>query len=248
MTKMISTVSLTFVALSSLAFAADGSACVDDQALQNLAKQEINYMLQRIPPAFADAVSDQQIRGEMTLQDSASCQVHWQLTLPEADIAEAQALLQAEPAKQIMLAAQGYQLPDRPLLEADFSLDASLSQPKHQETLQTAALGKLRATVELMYAMLTQARANGQGNGQAWTMPEKQALQTSCAQQFQADNAALACQCYSDGLADKFSSRQVKYNQYLASNPYAFATGNGASFKQLDKSLQTNCGLTPAKR
>lgn len=221
-------------------------ACLDAQALNGLADKEMQYMLQRIPPAFADAVSDQLIHGQMTAVSADACEAHWQLRLPAADIAEAQALLQADPAKQIMLAAQGYQIPEQAVLEADFAVDAGSLQVKHQDTLQTSALGKLRASVELMYAMLTQARANGQSHAQPWTGADKQALAADC-QQSPSVKSPAACDCYVDGLAEKYSARQVRYNRYLSTNPYAFATGNGAEFKQLDKKLQAECGLAASR-
>lgn len=219
-------------------------ACLNPQSLQTLADKEMQYLLQRIPPAFADAVSDRLIHGQMTSKDADHCQVRWQLILPAADIAEAQALLQAEPAKQIMLAAQGYQIPEQTNVDAEFAVDPTTLQPAHQEVLQTAPLGKLRASVELMYAMLTQARTNSRQEVQLpWAQAELESVQTSCQQQFRADDSKKACACYSQGLAEKYSARQVKYNRYLMTNPYAFATGNGGDFKQLEKTLQTSCGL-----
>lgn len=219
-------------------------ACLDQQSLQILADKEMQYLIERIPPAFADTVSDQLIQSHISLKAADDCQVRWQLTLPAADIAEAQALLQAEPAKQIMLAAQGYQIPEQEKIEADFSVDAATLQPARNEILQTAPLGKLRASVELMYAMLTQARTNSQDSHSAWTPEELQSVQASCQQQFRPDHRKDACNCYSRGLAEKYSARQVKYNRYLLTNPYAFAAGNGGDFKQLDKALQSSCGLS----
>lgn len=219
-------------------------ACLDQQSLQALADKEMQYLLQRIPPAFGDAVSDQLIHSHMHSKAGDDCQVHWQLTLPAKDIVEAQALLQAEPAKQIMLAAQGYQIPEREDVEADFFVDPTNLQPLRKEVLQTASLGKLRASVELMYAMLTQARTNVQETHAEWTPAELQSVQASCQQQFYASSTEAACDCYSRGLAEKYSARQVKYNRYLLTNPYAFATGNGEEFKRLDKTLQTSCGLS----
>lgn len=219
-------------------------ACLDQQSLQRLADKEMQYLIQRIPPAFGDAVSDQLIQQHMDVKDAGTCQIRWQLTLPAADISEAQALLQADPAKQIMLAAQGYQIPEQTHVEADFVVDAATLQPLHQEVLQTAPLGKLRASVELMYAMLTQARTSGSAKPLPWTQAELQSAQNSCQQQFRADKSEAACTCYNHGLAEKYSARQVKYNRYLLTNPYAFATGNGGDFKQLDKSLQASCGLS----
>ncbi len=220
-------------------------ACIEASALQKLAESEMGYMLQRIPPAFADAVADGQIQGSMQIQSAEACQLHWQLTLPAADIEEAQAILQAQPAKQIMLAAQGYAIPAQTSLDVLFLLDEKRMQPQPKEALQTAPLGKLRASVELMYALLTQARADDAGSHPAWTVPETQALNAHCAEQFVAkEDIQQACACRTQEISARFTARQVRYNQYLSSNPYAFASGNGDGFKQLDKRLQQSCGLT----
>jgi hypothetical protein len=218
-------------------------ACLSEQALKTLADKEMQYMLQRIPPAFADAVADQQIVGNMSLVSTQPCLVHWQLQLPAAEIAEAQALLQADPAKQIMLAAQGYQIPEAAENGADFTVDMPHLQPLHSETLQTAPLGKLRASVELMYAMLTQARADALSTPAPWSSQDQQSLVQACHQRYPNEQMTQACTCYAQGLAEKYSYRQVRYNQYLSTNPYAFATGNGAAYKRLEKSLQATCGL-----
>lgn len=219
-------------------------ACIEASALQKLAEGEMSYMLQRIPPAFADAVADGEIKGSMQIQSAETCQLHWQLTLPAADIEEAQAILQAQPAKQIMLAAQGYEIPAQTSLGALFLLDEKRMQPQPKEVLQTASLGKLRASVELMYAMLTQARADVTGSHPVWTASEIQTLNAHCAEQFVAKkDIQQACACRTQEITARFSARQVRYNQYLLSNPYAFASGNGDGFKQLEKRMQQSCGL-----
>lgn len=220
-------------------------ACVDTVALEKLASSELNYMLNRIPPAFADAVADGQVQGRMQLEAADTCQVAWQLTLPAADMQEAQAILQAQPAKQIMLAAQGYEIPTQSPVIAVFAVDEKRMQPQAKEILQTAPLGKVRASVELMYAMLTQARADGPNPQVAWTATDMEQLNAQCVTQFASQQEiAQSCSCRTQEIAGRFSARQVRYNQYLASNPYAFATGNGEAFKQLDKQSQQHCGLT----
>ncbi|MDP8566308.1 hypothetical protein [Methylophilus aquaticus] len=219
-------------------------ACIEASALQRLAESEMGYMSQRIPPAFADAVADRQIQGNMQIASADACQLHWQLTLPAADIEEAQAILQAQPAKQIMLAAQGYEIPAQTSLDALFLLDEKRMQPQPKEGLQTAPLGKLRASVELMYALLTQARADAAARHPVWTEPETQILNAQCAMQFVAkEDIQQACACRTQEISARFTARQVRYNQYISSNPYAFASGNGGDFKQLDKRLQERCGL-----
>lgn len=222
-------------------------ACLETSALNTLSQQEMQYMLQRIPPAFADAVADQQVHGQLTLNNANDCTVRWQVTLPATDLAEAQAVLQADPAKQIMLNAQGYHIPETTTPQAVFSVDAAGLKPRHQDTLQTAELGKMRASIELMYAMLTQSRANQQTAAQPWSAQDQQALLSYCQQRYPEEGSSTACACYAQGLSAQYSPRQVRYNQYLASNPYAFASGNGGAYKQLEKSLQKSCGLPAIK-
>ena len=225
-------------------------ACLDDAAVTRLASQELQALMQRIPPAFADTVEDGHIQSRMTQVAGDDCQAMWQLTLPAQDLEEARAVLQAQPAKQIMLAAQGYEIPQQTTLQAVFRVDAAALKPQAKEALQTTELGKLRTTVELIYALLTQARADTVNQQLApWSGPQMAALNQDCQQQFTATaSAAEACSCRSTGLSARFSARQVRYNAYLNSNPYAFASGHGAVFKQLDKQLQAECGLSPVKK
>lgn len=171
-------------------------ACLPPSALTALADQEMQYLLQRVPPAFADAVADQIVQGRMTLHDASTCQIGWQMQLPAADVAEAQALLQVDVAKRIMLAAQGYEIPAQTTLTAEFKLAPGSMQIMHNDTLQTAELGKLRASVELMYALLTQARANGLADKPvSWSAAELQTVQAQCGQQFKTAPAGNGCVC-----------------------------------------------------
>lgn len=220
-------------------------ACTDSQTLQKASQLEMQYMLQRIPPAFADAFTDGQIHGSMIVADETRCLIRWRLMLPERDLAEAQAILQAQPAKRIMLAAQGYDIPAAVFNEAEFTLNPAKLEPQTQDTLQTAPLGKLRASVELMYAMITQSRADNTGDGKPWLADDVQKLNQDCAKQFIMRDTQ-SCDCRTQGLSAQYSARQVRYNLYLLTNPYAFAAGHGEKFKQLNKKLQESCGLSPS--
>lgn len=218
-------------------------ACLDSQALQQLNQQELAYLNARIPPAFADALEDGQIEGSMRVQNTQACTIVWQLQLPASDIAAAQQLLAAQPARQIMLRAQGYALPEQSPLTASFALDPSTGQISKSDTLQTAELGKLRASVELMYAMLTQQRANDVVEGRAtWTSAQRSHANADCRQRH-AGASEAACVCVSDKLAAAIPYRQWRYYSYILSNPYAFASGDGAAIRQLDKQSQQACQL-----
>lgn len=134
--------------------------CLNESSLQKIGQNEMSYMLGRIPPAFADAVTDKKITLATTAADQNACQAKLEITLPQEDVTEVNALLERDPAKKIILFSQGYALPDSTKLYATFNVAPNTYEVAHQDTLHTAELGKLRASVEMMYAMLTQARAN----------------------------------------------------------------------------------------
>lgn len=229
-----------------LSLSIPGLACLDRQALQQLNQQEIAYLNARIPPAFADALDDGLIQSEMQVENAQPCTVRWQLTLPQADIDAAQQLLAAQPARQIMLSAQGYQLPAQPEQHASFVYELASGQVAKADTLQTAALGKLRASVELMYAMLTQARASLDSSTVApWTAAQRAQATAHCAQNNRGMPEA-SCQCVTDKFAATIGFRQWRYYTYLLSNPYAYASGEGAAIKQLDKQHQQACQAASA--
>ncbi len=236
--------SLMLASLSAL----QASACLTPAALNMVLKQELATLRQRIPPAFGDAVDDGLIQSELALQDANTCALTLTMVLPQADIDEAQGLLAAQPAKQIMLTAQGYRLPEQPRLQVTYRYDVVSQQPLASEVLQTGALGQLRANVELMYAMLTQARVNPTTantsseakSQQAWT-PEQIAQAQRVCSTMHPELSGSACACWVNGMTEKVSYRQLTYYQYLNSNPYAFASGNGVSLKSSDKALAQQC-------
>lgn len=231
------------VVLIASCYVFSANACLTTSAVDAVLKQEIATLKQRIPPAFADTLEDGLIQASLTLQDTDTCTLNLTMQLPQADIDEAQTLLAAQPAKQIMLAAQGYRLPEQTRLQVSYRYDVANKQPFANEILQTGALGQLRANVELMYAMLTQARANPANTSSGlplWQAAQRQQAQGICST-MNPQLSAAACACWVNGMAEKVTYRQLTYYQYLNSNPYAFASGQGASLKTVDKALQQQC-------
>lgn len=229
------------------------AACLNPSQLETLQKNELNYMLNRIPPAFAHAMSDQQITLKVTEQQAEPCTAALVVTVPDAHMKEAQAVLEADPAKSIMLAAQGYAIPTTTPLEAVFKvLPANLEIPA-PETLQTSALGQLRASVELMYSLISQARANlpdDAKNTTPWSTSYQQANVKQCANQYTVQagqNITHACTCQANALAKHVSERQMAYIDYVRANPYAVATGSSQYFARLESQTRLACGLAAKK-
>lgn len=227
------------------------AACLNTTQLQTLQQNEQRYLLNRIPPAFAHAVSDQQVTLSVTEKQDQPCTAVLVLNLPSAHLQEANAVLDADPAKKIMLSAQGYAIPATTPLEATFTVvPASLEIPA-PETLQTSALGQLRASVELMYSLITQARANLKENAEntvPWSSAYQQTNTQRCSEKYTVpagQDMASACTCQANTLAKHVSERQMTYINYVRSNPYAVATGSSQYYAGLERQAQLACGLVP---
>lgn len=229
------------------------AACLNPSQLETLQKNELSYMLNRIPPAFAHAVTDQQVALKVTEQQADPCTAALVVSVPEAHLKEAQAVLEADPAKTIMLTAQGYAIPSKTSLEASFKVVPSNLEIPSAETLQTAALGQLRASVELMYSLITQARANLPDNAQnatPWSTAYQQTNTQRCSEKYtlsSGQDMAGACACQANALAKHVSERQMEYIDYVRSNPYALATGSSQYFLRLEGQTLLTCGLTAKK-
>jgi predicted DNA binding CopG/RHH family protein len=237
---------ITTLLLSVSNFAAQ-AACLDNDALQKLSNNEVEYMLARIPPAFSDAVTDKKIEFKMHVADASTCQVNFEVTLPENDVKEANLLLEADPAKKIILFSQGYVLPETTTLNAAFTVDPLSLQASHADILQSGELGKLRASIEMMYAMLTQQRADideKMQNTQPWSTEFRQQQFAKCTKQFESTQQEVTgCECQISKISEIASERQIRYVEYVDSNPYAQATGASKNFASVKSQIQLGCGL-----
>lgn len=122
-------------------------ACLKDEQLLKLVKKEQAYLLERVPPAFGDAVQAGLLKMEVRAEQAEACSARLTFSLPNLDLDQARALLDADIAKKIMLNAQGYGLPETTNPSAVFKVDVDKLMPSKSEVLQTSELGKLRASV-----------------------------------------------------------------------------------------------------
>lgn len=225
--------------------------CPTPAALDTLTGNETQYMVNRGLPAFRHALEDGKIRIAMsktaTPDASDSCAVQLEVTLPQADVDAANRMLDGNPAKRIMLTQQGYVLPESGQLHATFRTDPATLKVAHQDTLAVSELGKLRASVEMIYAMLTQQGAtiaNGSANDKPWSTALRNRQVLACSKQTMAtDLQEAACSCRNDKLMQRVAERQMENIEYLHTDPYAFATGALGSFRQLDDEVLAACGL-----
>jgi hypothetical protein len=229
------------------------AACLSPAQLATLAQNEQAYLLNRIPPAFAHAVQDQQVVLNVTEVNADTCTAMLALSVPAEHLEEAKAVLDADPAKKIMLSAQGYAIPSVTSLQAVFKVAPDTLAIPSSEILQTAELGQLRASVEMMYSLMTQSRANKietTSNATPWSAAYQQANTKQCAEKWVSQSGqdiTTACACRVKELSAQVSERQMDYIDYVRSNPYAMATGSSQDFANLEKQAHLACGLV-AKR
>lgn len=213
-----------------------------------LKSQETAHFIARNVATMTHALEDKlfEIQVEQ-VNESADCSVRITYHIPEADIAEANDVLDANPGKRIMLAGQGYQLPEAKRISAIAKVSPPDLALHHEDTLQSASLGRNRASIELMYATLAQSRAlitPATTNTLAWpsdlTAQQIKSCETSYVSE---DNITEACSCRIEALSARISPRQLNYIHYLASDPYSSATGALSSYNSLSDQINFDCRL-----
>ncbi len=216
------------------------AACIKDTELKQLNEQEIQYMLSRVPPAFSHAVQDQQIIYTHHVEDQQNCIVTVIIHLPQAHITEAQTKLDSDPSKKILLFAQGYSLPDKTEVMAKYSLDPHTLMANSNETLQSGELGKLRASIEMMYSLITEKRLNELNKSITvqWSQHDLDKSINACES---SKNNKQYCECKVNFFAQHLQPRDFENLQYSQSNPYAFASVNNAFLSELAQKNEFAC-------
>lgn len=218
------------------------ATCLSNSQLNELTEKETNYLSQKIPPAFKHALEAKEVSVVVEAVDGEACSAKLVVKLPQAHIDEANAILDAQPAKKIMLGAQGYELPQKKVNEASFIVDASSLAIASPDILQTAEFGKLRASLELMYAFITQKRAEVIGDQQN-TDPWPSALTKQVAANCSEKGSASTCACMAEQYATKLTAHQMEYITYIRENPYALATGANDGFEIMKRNAESVCNV-----
>ena len=244
---------ITFFTMTSHA-----QTCLNETELNQLKAAEVAYLNARNVPTMTHALQDDLFKILVTQDsDASNCNVTITYLLPETDITQANQVLDTNPGKRIMLAGQGYQLPESKQISASAKIKSSnVKQSEardsdlaiaHDDTLQSAPLGRNRASVELMYATLAQSRAIVMANAldsQPWSTDLIKQQHDTCKTTYSAEiPIAEACDCRTQSLSERISPRQLSYIQYLASDPYSSATGALASYNSLSEQINFSCKL-----
>jgi hypothetical protein len=216
------------------------AGCLNNDQLDLLKQAETTYLINKIPPVFKHSLQANLIQIDVQAIDDAECQAKLIVNLPQAEIDEAHQVLDAQPAKKIMLSAQGYALPASTKEEAVFYVDSATLMVANADVLQTAPLGKLRASIELMYAFLTQKRAEvspSQLNSEPWPNEITQQTVVNCSAKLK----EAVCTCVASEYAKTIPAHQMEYIQSIRENPYALATGAINGFELIKQKAEAAC-------
>jgi len=211
--------------------------CLDQSSLSKLKADQLEYFQTKFPPAFKHAYEDGKVKLDYKTTNAGSadaCIADLQVTFPQEDLDVSNTLLDKEPAKKIMLSAQGYALPETNTLHATFNVDSRYQQLPSQAYLQTKPLGQLTAQLELMYAFVTQARVEAitpNDQSKPWDSQQINVAESKC--QALASTIPVDCSCRIEKLSQEIGFRDFEYIDSIQTNPYAFATGAGTSVKNI---------------
>jgi len=228
---------LCLMALPKLVFACDSA-----EIRQQLRQIESEVLLKNAPTfqhAWDAGTIKLDWRDLQTQQDH--CVANMLLTLPEADLQEANTFLEQNPAKRILSAAQGYAVPDPATQQVDFIY--RLNEGKVQQDNQhNFPLRQLHSNIEYTYQLLAQTRiavTPTQLNQVAW--PET--LKANEVKQCLANGkmSQTACECRVAQLEKRISPQQKNLIEFIKQHPYSVATGSMDSYVSLSKQVDESC-------
>lgn len=217
-------------------------ACESDQIRQQVIQLESEILLKNAP-TFHHAWQDGAIKLDWVSAQShgQGCEAQLTLQLPEKDLQEAEQYMQQNPAKRILLAAQGYAMLEQTKQNLAFSyqLDNAKVVPDNGDNF---ALRQLHNNLEYTYQLLAQIRINVTGqtsNSIPWPNELKSSEQSSCRASGKLSDDACACRVLE--LEKVLSPRQKELVEFIRSQPYSVAAGAMDSFISLSKQIDSRC-------
>lgn len=219
-----------------------GFACDDLNALY----ETVSAKLFENGPAFKHGWEDKAI--QLSFSDSKTtstgCVATMQLILPRQDLDEVNADLNANPAKRIQLAAQGYEVPQM-VNRVEYHYQMVDGQVKPLANANHA-LTNLYHNVEYLYQSLSQQRValkKGIKNTTPWDDKLKQSEMGHCKANYTVmiGNLDFACTCRIDNLSRIMSPRQIELVHFIESKPYSVATGALKAYSHTSKEINEDC-------
>ncbi len=220
-------------------------ACADSDDMAQLKQIESEKLLSNAP-TFKQAWIEKTINIKFTPKRSVDdqCMASFEIQLPQKDIDEATQHLDQNPAKRILLAAQGYAVPDKTSIETPFYYQMTNGKVVPSETKNTE-LKSLHNNLEYTYQLLAQLRANVDEksvNETPWRTEEiNAAIQTCRNKQSSKSEAVNFCPCRIEQLSKNISAKQMELINYIETQPFSVATGSLNGFQKLSEKINHEC-------
>ena len=223
------------------------AACDDADMMTALKSIESNRLLENAP-TFRHAWEDNTIKLDFTAaqQSGEQCLAMMQISLPQQDIDEVNAYLNENPAKRILLGAQGYTVPESTVSKVEYfyQVEANKAMPSNAHN---QALNSLHSSLEYMYQTLAQQRIvlkKDVKNTVKWSESTVQVEKTACLNTLQSTNLEMeaACACRVDALSQALSPRQLELVSFIQKQPYSAATGVLNSYQNASNEINQACG------
>jgi hypothetical protein len=220
-------------------------ACADSDDMAQLKQIESEKLLSNAP-TFKQAWIEKTISIKFTPQKTVDnqCMASFEIQLPQKDIDEATQHLDQNPAKRILLAAQGYAVPDKISIETPFYYQMTNGKVVPSE-LKNSELKSLHNNLEYTYQLLAQLRANVDEksvNETPWRTEEiNAAIQTCRNKQSSKSEAVNFCPCRIEQLSKNISAKQMELINYTETQPFSVATGSLNGFQKLSEKVNHEC-------
>ena len=217
-------------------------ACDDAQESKRLIELETNKLLGNAP-TFKHGLEDKAIKINISNAGSEKghCVAKMILTLPQQDLDEANNYLNENPAKKILLSAQGYGIPEKMVSEIPYHYEILNGAPT-PISAENLELKSLYNNIEYTYQLLAQLRINIEGsptNSVAWSDDETKNEYLSCMKSKTYSEAQ--CNCRVKKLSNSLSPKKMELINFIQNQPYSVATGAMNSYLQFSKAINESC-------
>ena len=236
---------LIAIFLSLLAMNYQNALACNDDAMAQLKQIEMGKLLSNAP-TFKQAW----IAGTISIKFSSpktsenQCLASFEIKLPQIDIDEATQHLDQNPAKRILIGAQGYAVPDKSTIEIPYYYQMTNNKVVPVD-LKNTELKSLHNNLQYTYQLLAQLRANVDEksiNQTPWNSQEIDAAIQSCLNQASSKSQdSNFCPCRIDQLAKNISAKQMELINYIQTQPFSVATGSLNGFQKLSEKINHEC-------
>ena len=221
------------------------NACNEDSAIEQLIKIEEKKILSNAPTlkhAWQDKLFTFNFKD--FTHEGVQCKATLKVSIPQKDLDETNQHLDQNPAKRILVAAQGYGVPENTVIEVPFYYQIVDGKTIPNDP-NSAELKSLHNNLEYTYQLLAQLRINVEenlSNSSPWSEPELIAEIKYCQDNTLYKNkAANFCNCRASKLSKVISPRKMELIHYIQTQPYSVATGSTMSFEKLSEKIDASC-------